>query len=193
MKKYLITDPQYYTQDPSTFAENLRQALSRHQPDYALYRDKQNPNAALLAGIFVQVCKEFCFVKAMIHSDLELAQLYQADGVHLRYQQKEKIEQAKQKDLRVIVSTHTHQEILELENSQIDAVTYSPIFATPNKGEPKGVQDLQKIVQRSCVAIFALGGIVSQEQLHQLKESGAKGFASIRYFAAEEHRTKSIE
>lgn len=182
MKKYLITDPEYYTQEAGAFTRNLRQALSKHQPEYALYRDKQNPNTAHLASVFVGVCREFPSVKSMIHSDLELALLLGADGVHLTYKDREKIEDAKKNDLEVIVSTHTHQEVLDLEHSGVSALTYSPIFATPNKGEPKGVQDLQNIAKQSSLAIFALGGIVSQDHVHQLKESGVLGFASIRYF-----------
>ena len=182
MKKYLITDPEHYTQEASSFAQNLRQALSKHQPEYALYRDKQNLDAALLASTFVATSKEFVGLKSFLHSDVELAELLGADGVHLTYHDKARIKEAKQKGLEVIVSTHTLQEALDVEALGADAITFSPIYDTPNKGEPKGVEALLKLLEKVNCKIFALGGIISEEQVEELKKSKVYGFASIRYF-----------
>ena len=184
MKKYLITDPAYYTQEASSFAQNLRQALSKHQPEYALYRDKQNPHAALLANTFIATSKEFVGVKSFLHSDVALAQLLGADGVHLTYRDREHIKEAKQKGLEVIVSTHTFQEALDVEALGADAITYSPIYETPNKGEPKGVNALKELVEKVACKVFALGGILTQKQINELEETHVYGFASIRYFYA---------
>lgn len=63
-----------------------------------------------------------------------------------------------------------------------DYVTYSPIFVSPNKGKPKGVEDLQKLLEKTEIKVFALGGIVSHEQIDLVEESGVYGFASIRHF-----------
>lgn len=182
MKKYLITDPAHYTQEASSFAQNLRQALSKHQPEYALYRDKQNPDAALLASTFIATSKEFAGLKSFLHSDVALAELLGADGVHLTYCDKERIKEAKQKGLEVVVSTHTLQEALDVEALGADALTYSPIFATPNKGEPKGVEDLKDLLEKVNCKVFALGGIVTEQQLRELETTQVYGFASIRYF-----------
>lgn len=182
MKKYLITDPEHYTQEVESFAQNLRQALSKHQPEYALYRDKQNPDAALLAKTFVTTSKEFVGVKSFLHSDVDLAELLDADGVHLTYNDKARIKEAKQKGLEVIVSTHTLQEALDVEALGADAITYSPIYKTPNKGEPKGVKALQDLLEKTACKVFALGGIITQEQIQELEATDVYGFASIRYF-----------
>lgn len=61
-------------------------------------------------------------------------------------------------------------------------VTYSPIFTTPNKGTPKGCEELEKIVQSVDIPVIALGGIISEQQIDQIKSTKASGFASIRYF-----------
>jgi thiamine-phosphate pyrophosphorylase len=61
-------------------------------------------------------------------------------------------------------------------------VTYSPIFTTPNKGSPKGCKDLKKIVQSINIPVIALGGIISNQQINQIKSTKVNGFASIRYF-----------
>jgi len=62
-------------------------------------------------------------------------------------------------------------------------ITFSPIFTTPNKGEPKGIEVLREVISSLEIAVIALGGIVEQEQIKLCEEAGAFGFASIRYFA----------
>jgi len=62
-------------------------------------------------------------------------------------------------------------------------ISFSPIFKTPNKGEPKGVTVLQELVSLVSIPVIALGGIVNPKQVALCEESGAKGFAAIRYFA----------
>jgi thiamine-phosphate pyrophosphorylase len=61
-------------------------------------------------------------------------------------------------------------------------VTYSPIFTTPNKGEPKGIEDLKDVLEITEIKIFALGGIVEDEQIKSISQTDSFGFASIRYF-----------
>ena len=61
-------------------------------------------------------------------------------------------------------------------------VTYSPIFFSPNKGEPKGLEKLKEAVDTFDIDIIALGGIIDEKHIEQIKETNAKGFASIRYF-----------
>ena len=61
-------------------------------------------------------------------------------------------------------------------------ITFSPIFHSPNKGEPKGVEELKRVAFLLSIPVIALGGIVTQKQIGLSKQSGAKGFASIRWF-----------
>ena len=95
----------------------------------------------------------------------------------------DKIPLAKRKKLFVIVSTHNFYEIKLAKKFGADMVTYSPIFYTPNKGKPKGVKNLRKIIFKAKFPVIALGGIVKRDQIHQVKKTKSKGFASIRYFA----------
>jgi len=170
MKKYLITS------NPSYFQ------LRKHMPDFALYRDKENKNYAIEAQNFVQMCKPLKTLKVFLHQDYKLAAKLSADGVHLTSIQFDAIPKAKELGLEVIISTHTHDEVHVAEAMGADYVTYSPIFASPNKGEPKGIKNLQKLLQSTDMKIFALGGIVEQKEVDIIKHSGVYGFASIRYF-----------
>lgn len=182
MKKYLITSQEFYTNFPDTFQVKLYEQIKKHNPDYVLYRDKLNQNYNLLARVFVDVCSQFDDIKSFIHQDLQLANSLDATGVHLTSNQFDEIVKAKKLGLEVIISTHTYEEVLKAQNFKADAVTYSPIFFSPEKGEPKGIEDLNNILSKSDINIFALGGIVDKSEVKQVKSTSAYGFASIRYF-----------
>jgi thiamine-phosphate pyrophosphorylase len=182
IKKYLITSREFYTDTPAVFRSILHERLKTHMPDFALYRDKSNPNYKTQAEHFIQTCSCFDGLKAFIHRDVDLAYALNAIGVHLTSNAFDDIQKAKELSLEVIISTHTKEEALKAEKLGADYVTYSPIFASPNKGEPKGIDDLKALLDMTSVKIFALGGIINEEQIEMVKESGAYGFASIRYF-----------
>jgi thiamine-phosphate pyrophosphorylase len=182
MHSYLITSKEFYTDTIEEFSSILRRQLLKHKPDFVLYRDKTNPHYKMQAAEFLKVCSEFEAVRAFLHGDVDLASKLNARGVHLTSTMFEKIKKAKELGLEVIMSTHTHQEVLEAQKEGVDYVTYSPIFSTPNKGEPKGLKDLENLLQKTDMKIFALGGIISQEQVSAIERTSAFGFASIRYF-----------
>jgi len=182
MKKYLITSREFYTDTPAVFRSILHEQFAKHLPDYALYRDKSNPNYEVQAAHFVEVTKQFEGIKSFIHRDAFLAKKLDATGVHLTSTQFNEIESAKELGLEVIISTHTKEEALKAQELGADAITYSPIFASPNKGEPKGVEELEEVLKFSKIKVFALGGIVTKEHIETIKKTKAYGFASIRCF-----------
>ena len=182
LKKYLITSREFYTDTPAVFRKILHEQLVKYLPNYVLYRDKTNPNYALQAEHLVEVCAQFEDIKAIIHSDVELARKLYAYGVHLTSLEFNKIDKAKEYGLKVIVSTHTKEEVFRAEELGADYVTYSPIFITPNKGEPKGIEDLKELLYKTKIKVFALGGIVDIREVEKVEEIEAYGFASIRYF-----------
>ena len=102
--------------------------------------------------------------------------------MHFTSLQYSEIPRAKALGLYVIASTHSEEEINQAVALGADAVTYSPVFTTPGKGEPKGLEDLKEITGKIKTNIFALGGIISSDQVKQCELNGAYGFASIRYF-----------
>lgn len=182
MKKYLITSPKFYTDTSSTFRDILYQRIKLHHPEYVLFRDKSNPNYESLAKDFTEVCNQFIDVKSFLHQNLELASSLGAYGVHLTSIQFDSIKQAKKKNLEVIISTHTHDEVLKAEELGADAVTYSPIFTSPGKGRPKGIEDLKTLLDKCNIKVFALGGIITKEHIQLLQETNSYGYASIRLF-----------
>ena len=180
---YLITDPKYYSNDRDLFRKNLEKVLKTKKVDMACFRDKESENFEILAQIFVQTCKEFNIKKILINGNYSLVHSLGATGVHLTSTQFDEIKEAKELNLYTIISCHTFNDIEKALNSYCNAVTYSPIFDTPNKGEPKGITTLKEAISLyEDIDIFALGGIVKQEHVEQISKTKACGFASIRYF-----------
>ncbi|MCF6309412.1 MAG: thiamine phosphate synthase [Sulfurimonas sp.] len=182
MQKYLITSRQFYTDTPAIFRNILHEQMQKHMPDYALYRDKSNHNYAIQAAHFVEVCSQFESIKSFIHQHVDMAKELNATGVHLTSNQFDEIEHAKEIGLEIIISTHTHKEVLKAQKLGADAVTYSPIFDSPGKGKPKGVEDLKELLKKSDINIFALGGVVEDSHVQMIEDTEVYGFASIRYF-----------
>lgn len=174
----------YAITDPSTLDFNILQRdLERfsQKASMIVYRDKES--ACSRAVDFVQAAKDFGFKKVIIHGDYSLANNAAADGVHLTSMQLDEIPAAKAKDLFVVVSTHTIEELKKAELLGADMATFSPVFETPGKGLPVGLQVLQSVISQVNIPVLALGGILTQEQIAACERSGASGFASIRYFA----------
>ncbi|MDQ1245481.1 MAG: thiamine-phosphate pyrophosphorylase, partial [Campylobacterota bacterium] len=146
MQKYLITSREFYTDTPAVFRSILHTQLKKHQPSHALYRDKSNQNYHIQAAHFVEVCSQFENIKSFVHQHVDLAKELGATGVHLTSSQFDEIAHAKELGLEVIISTHTHKEVLEAKRLGADAVTYGPVFASPGKGEPKGIDDLKELL-----------------------------------------------
>ncbi len=183
MIKYLITDPKYYTNNEKKFEEILINVLNKQQIDIACFRDKESGNFEDLAKIFIKICKEKDIKRILLNGDFTLAQKLNATGVHLTSTQFDDILKAKELGLYVIISCHTFEDIKKAIDYQADAVTYSPIFETPNKGTPKGIEALKEVINKyPDINIIALGGIINETQIEQISKTKAYGIASIRYF-----------
>ncbi len=178
MIAYAISDP--FTLDFNNLEESLNRFSSK--ASMILYRDKSNPNYSTSAEIFLQEARKYPFDKILLHGDVELAIALGADGVQLRSDQFSLISHAKDNNLFVIISTHSLHEALLAQNLGADIITISPIFSTPDKGEPIGLEMLKEVCDNLKIPVIALGGIMSHEEIDACKKQGAIGFASIRYF-----------
>ena len=175
INSYLITDPELFGKTPESLVSTLSEAIQKHSPEYVCLRDKTSHDYESLASAVMQLHD-----KLLLHSDVDLAIKLGAFGIHLTSSQFDEIKRAKEAGLFVIASTHSYEEALKAKEA--DAITYSPIFHSPNKGIPKGLEDLKEITGKINTKIFALGGIISAEQIKQVETCGVYGFASIRYF-----------
>ena len=182
MYSYAITDPRYYGNTQKKLKESIALLLATKNIDYLCFRDKESKDYENMAKTFILTCKEYNFSKTLLHANVELSYKLKAYGVHLTSSQLHLITKAKEYGLFCVVSTHNEEEIYKALGFGADAVTYSPIFTTPNKGIPKGLEDLNEKVAKINIKIIALGGIVSDEDIARIKSTNAFAFASIRYF-----------
>ncbi|MFV0480607.1 MAG: thiamine phosphate synthase [Campylobacteraceae bacterium] len=176
--KYLITDTKLYSKD---FFKILKNALLIHKPDFACFRDKTSNDYEAKVEEFIFTCKSL-HVKPILHTRDDLALKYKAFGVHFSSQDFHKIKNAKENGLFVVSSTHSLYEAKEAINLGSDFIIISPIFFTPNKGEPLGLVNLKEITDKIPNQCIALGGILENSQIDDCLKAGAVGFASIRYF-----------
>jgi thiamine-phosphate pyrophosphorylase len=179
IKSYLITDRAFYEPTPQSFKNYLEGIYQNKKVDFACYRDKQSPYQKLFLETFLKVSQA---QKTILHGDIELASKFGFFGVHLSSTQFDEIALSKEKNLFTIISTHTKKEAKLAQSLGADAVTFSPIFDTPNKGKPKGLEQLENLVTEVDIKVFALGGILTKQQIDSCSLIGSYGFASIRYF-----------
>ena len=177
MIAYAISEPSILNQDIDGYLSYIAKRC-----DIFLYRDKKNPNYLKSAEYILKKSKDFGLKRVFLHQDIDTAYRLRADGIHLTSSQFDDIYYAKKRELFTIISTHSIDEIIKAQNRGADMVTLSPIFPSPNKGKPLGVEYLKEAISISKIPIIALGGIISKREISQLKSIGVEGFASIRYF-----------
>ena len=182
MKKYCISDPLFYTSNPTQFIEKLLHVKTKHQPDFICLRDKKTTDYPSLAKALFAMKDRFEETKLYLHTDFLLASQMGFIGVHLPSYLMKDIKDAKKLNLEVVFSAHSLEDALRAQDLGADAITISPIFETPNKGKPLGLEKLKEINDKISIKCFALGGIVCEAQVSACAKEGVYGFASIRYF-----------
>jgi thiamine-phosphate pyrophosphorylase len=79
------------------------------------------------------------------------------------------------------VSTHSSVEVVAAKESGADYAMLAPIFATPGKGEPMGLDGLAHVCRTvSPFPVVAVGGIDGSSEAEVIN-AGAAGVAAIRY------------
>jgi thiamine-phosphate pyrophosphorylase len=178
MISYAVTDPQNFS------FETIHNDLSRiaKKADMIVYRDKKNLSYEKSAARFLKEAEKYPFKKILLHGSVSIASKLGAEGVHLTSRQFGEITAAKELGLFVLISCHSIEEAKNAETKGADMITYSPIFATPNKGKPLGLGALKELKGIISLPIIALGGILTQAEVDACQSAGASGFASIRFF-----------
>jgi thiamine-phosphate pyrophosphorylase len=182
IKRYLITDPAFYTSNARLCAQKIIDVSEVQPVDFICLRDKTHADYDALAKAVIGYLPQSLHVKMLLHTHYTLAHDLGLYGVHLPSNAYDLIAKAKALNLFVVVSTHTLEEALMAQKEGADAITFSPIFHSPNKGEPVGLEKLKEINDRIAIKCFALGGIVTAEHVKACEALNLYGFASIRFF-----------
>jgi thiamine-phosphate pyrophosphorylase len=112
----------------------------------------------------------------IINRRIDLARRVRADGVH-----GEDLPPKDAKDFEWRSSpAHDAQQLQNARNAGATAVLVSPIFASPEKGAPRGVSALREArAMAPAMTIVALGGI-DETNARACREAGADAVAVIR-------------
>ena len=113
-----------------------------------------------------------------------------ADGVHLPENSFPPgvVRQEFASEVVIGVSTHSIEQATAATKGGADFVFFGPVFETPGKGSPAGVETLQTVCRKLVpFPVIALGGI-DQHNFELVFEAGAAGIAAIRALNETESR-----
>lgn len=183
-KAFLITPPL-----SEAYLLSLPKILDSFSVDWLMYRD----SSPVWIPEFLRILKPYrkkLFLNLPFQNINEVIALSEGfDGVHLKSQFFPYIATLKysrsyalgHRSILIGYSTHSIAEVTSALEYGADYCTLSPVFDTPNKGEPLGLEALEALPQALRMQTFALGGISSQH-LERLRCLRFCGFAGISYF-----------
>ncbi|PAF45301.1 thiamine phosphate synthase [Helicobacter sp. 11S02629-2] len=194
MFSYLITSPIYHPDNsPSVFKATLLKA-SQKDVHFACFRlitksEELDSKELALLNVFLEVCDKKGIKPFINLSYLETSLSLLKQGLKVNLHLKEKFLSFLDSDMLefdktkvdVICSTHDEDTALKALRLGANFVTLSPLFTTPNKGAPKGVEYFKNLPLELKSKTIALGGIDSSN-IDLVKSLGVAGFAAIRYF-----------
>ena len=164
-------------------ATELLDAIRRNDAagvDYVQVREKDLAGRALLelTRAAVAVCGK---ARVLVNGRADVALAAGAAGVHLPSGgiAPERLRRAVPPGFVIGVSCHTVEEVEESQGA--DFAVFGPVFATPGKGAPRGLEALARAAAASRIPVLALGGVTA-ENARACVEAGAAGVAAIRMF-----------
>lgn len=121
-------------------------------------------------------------MKILVNDRFDVAVAAGADGVHLTGLSlpTQVVRQNVPDGFLVGRSTHSLDETIA-ERDSADFVMFGPIFKTPGKGNPTGLNQLREVCDAAGeLPVIAIGGI-NETNYEGVLDSGASGYAAIRY------------
>lgn len=119
----------------------------------------------------------------LVNDRPDIAFAANADGVHLTANSlsASMIRQNSPENFIIVVSAHSLEYVQRAKIEGANFATFSPIFHSPNKGEPQGLEKLREVCTTvNDFPVIALGGIDETNFAETLK-AGAEGIAAIRF------------
>lgn len=146
---------------------------------------EKNLTAKLIFSLASQAAKitKKSNTKLLVNDRADIALAAKADGVQLTENSvsAEIIRHAFPKNFIIGVSAHSIAGAEKAKTQGADFVTFSPVFASPGKDAPQGLEKLKEVCEKlKPFPVLALGGI-DETNYESVLKSGASGFAAIRF------------
>ncbi len=122
-------------------------------------------------------------VKILVNGRADIALAAGAHGVHLPADGLSAAEVRRHlpEPFIIGVSTHSISQAEAAKTAGADFVVFGPVFSSPGKNEPVGIDQLREVCSRvHPFPVLALGGI-QVENTADVLANGAAGYAAIRY------------
>lgn len=192
---YLITrgeaTAENFPQKKKEILEIMR-AAAEHGIALAQIREKRLPAKLLfeLASEAVEITSG-SNTRILINDRADIAAACGAGGVHLRSDSMPAAAVRRSfPDLLVGVSAHSLDKTLQAREGGAHFVTLAPVFPTPGKGEPLGLEEFTRIGGKlKPFPVIALGGI-DATNYEKVLAAGGGGFAAIRFLNDRENLGK---
>jgi thiamine-phosphate pyrophosphorylase len=145
-------------------------------------KDLSGKQLFILAQRVSQLCNRYQ-AQLFINDRVDVALTVDAAGVHLaETSMPVPIARSLLGGQRIIgVSTHSLEGAGKAQREGADFIVFGPVYFTPSKadyGMPQGLDALGKIVATTCLPVYAIGGIKSQN-LPETQKVGSRGVAVI--------------
>ena len=121
--------------------------------------------------------------KVLVNDRIDVALATCAAGVHLRGNSvaPSRIRGIAPSDFLVGVSCHTVDEVRRAAVEGASFAVLAPIYTTPGKGPPLGIEVLTAAARAVRIPVLALGGVTTQ-RVRECLDAGAAGIAGITLF-----------
>lgn len=190
---YLITEglstDQNFSERKAQILELIKVAVETKIPLVQIREKKLSARDVFkLASEAAQIAKN-SNTKILVNDRADIALAAKADGVHLPADSVSAaiIRRNFPKDFMIGASVHTIDEAEDAKRQGADFAIFGPVFRTPGKGEPKGLDVLRDVCEKlKPFPILAIGGVDETNYISVLK-SGASGFAAIRFLSDTEN------
>ncbi len=122
-------------------------------------------------------------LKILVNGRADIALAARADGVHLPTDgvPVENLRKCTPANFIIGVSAHSVREVRSAKACGADFAAFAPIFKTPGKDNPAGLEMLREVCDAvNPFPVIALGG-VNASNVEEILRNGAAGYAAIRY------------
>ena len=123
------------------------------------------------------------FTRLLVNERFDIALAAGADGVHLTSTSMpvESVREAVPTGFIIGVSAHSSADVIAAKSAGADYVMFGPIFETPGKGDPVGLEELERVCRLVVpFPVVAVGGLDASNE-GSVIAAGAAGVAAIRY------------
>jgi thiamine-phosphate pyrophosphorylase len=190
---YLITDAREPTAIPRAVAEALAGSPAG-QTAVQLRAKSADPRTLFDLATELRAITSQLGAALLINDRIDLAQATRADGVHLP-ERGLPIRTARAllgPHAYVGASCHSAESLARAAREGASFATLSPVFPSPDKGEPLGLARFAALTARAVLPVYALGGVLP-EHAPPLRAAGAHGLAVISGVFAQPERAAAVE